>query len=171
MIDAAEQGSDGVGAAEAFGVARYLAPEHGEVVVVTQDLSETVRPARERAKHGRLQRSKQLELMAKISGLLPPLVQMLDAGGPLRRRESPPSSSVDSLHPVANARPCVFHIGPIIEADERVLDGRVHGLEGVFLGEDLASNIALMADQLLPHVPERSSSRPEFLRVRRLVER
>src|SRR5262249_10898186 len=81
------------------------------------------------------------------------------------------SSSVDSLYPFANAPPFVFHVGPIIEADERVLDGRVHGPEGVFLGEDFASNIPLVTDQLLPHVPERPSSRPRFVRLRRLVQR
>ena len=156
LVDTAEEGGDGLRTAETFRIARHLAPEHGKVVVITQKLPEAVGFVREGPQHSRFQRAEELELMAEISGLLPPFVEMLDRGCLRHRRERSPAPAVDSLHAFFHAGPSVLHVRPLIEAAEGVLHARVHGLEGVFVGENLVSNFPLVTEQFFPHVPERA---------------
>src|SRR5215813_5676352 len=160
LIDTAQQGVDAFLATEAFRVSRHLAAQHGEVVVLAEELSQPVQPVRQRTQHGRPERSKDFELIAKILRLLPPFMQMLDRGRLGGRGESLPTSSVDSGHTLPHTRPPIVKISPLVEAVECLLHGRIHPLESLLVAKHLLPDLPLVADQVPPRLRKRSVSGP-----------
>src|SRR5499433_1969632 len=160
LIDTAQQGVDAFLATEAFRISRHLAAQHGEVVVVAEEPSQPVQPVRQRTQHGRPERSKDFELIAKILRLLPPFMQMLDRGRLGGRGESLPTSSVDSGHTLPHARPPIVKISPLVEAVECLLHGRIHPLESLLVAKHLLPDPPLVADQFPPRLRKRSVSGP-----------
>src|SRR5215471_13702495 len=160
LIDTAQQGVDGFLATEAFRISRHLAAQHGEVVVVAEELSQPVQPVRQRTQHGRPERSKDLELIAKILRLLPPFMQMLDRGRLGGRGESLSTASVDSPHTRSHARPPIVKISPLVESVERLLHGGIHPFESLLVAKHLVPEFPLVAEQLPPRLHKRSAPGP-----------
>src|SRR5215470_10607293 len=118
-IDPVQEGFDDFRTTKSLRVTGYLAPQHGQIMVVTEDISEFFRSLRQRSEDTRLHGPQQLQLMAKILNLFAQLVQVLDCGLLARDGQRSSTPAIDSPHPLTDTGPAVMHVGPVVEALER----------------------------------------------------
>src|SRR5262249_5890102 len=106
------------------------------------------------------QRPKDFQLVAKILRLLPPFMQMVDRTCLDHFGAGLTTSSIDLPDALPHARPRVANVGPLAEAVERLLHGRIHRLEGLLLAKHLFPDLALLAKQFRSGLRKRPATRP-----------